>query len=154
MHRKQKNESPIWYDGLRLILKKKGAETMATSYEQKVLAWLHTLLIEHDPHIGSGKRRIVVEEVRLEAVEPEAGDSVVILFREIRRPQCLFGFLTRARESSTPGAFEWQRNVWDNPEGEGPQVDADMIAARLREEVEAADIGLPEKCDATGITWI
>ena len=127
---------------------------MAAAYEQKVLAWLHTLLIEHDPHIGSGKRRIVVEEVRLEAGEPEAGDSVVILFREVRRPQCLFGFLTRARESSTPGAFEWQRNVWDDPEGEGPHVDADMIAARLREEVEAADIGLPEKCDATGITWI
>ena len=127
---------------------------MTASYEQKVLAWLHITLIEHDPQIGSGKRRIVVEEVRLEAGEPEEGDSVVILSREVRRPQCLFGFRTYAREPSPPGAFEWQRNIWDDPEGEGPQVDADMIAARLREEVEAADIGLPEKCDPTGITWI
>lgn len=127
---------------------------MTFSYEQKVLAWLHTMLIEHDPEIGPGKRRIVVEEVRLEAGEPEEGDSVVILFREVRRPQCIFGFRTYAREPTPPGALEWQKDVWDDPDGEGPQVDADMIAARLREEVEAADIGLPMNCDPTGITWI
>jgi len=67
---------------------------MATSYEQKVLALLHTMLIEHDLQIGPGKRRIVVEEVRLEAGEPEEGASAVILFREVRRPQCLFRFRT------------------------------------------------------------
>jgi hypothetical protein len=74
---------------------------MAASYEQKVLAWLHTMQIEHDPEIGSGKRHIVVEEVRLTVEGPEVCDSVVILFREVCRPQGLFGFLTLARESYT-----------------------------------------------------
>jgi hypothetical protein len=126
---------------------------MATSYEQKVLAWLHTMLIEHDPHIGSGEKRILVDEVRLEADGSE-DDWVVILFREVRRPQCIFGFRTLAREPTPPGALEWQGKVWDDPEGTGPQVDADMIVASLREEIEAADIGLPENCDPTSITWI
>lgn len=127
---------------------------MTTPYEHKVLAWLHTMLIEHDPEIGPWKRRIVVEEVRLEAGEPEESDLVVILFREVRRPQCIFGFRTYAREPTPPGALVWQKNEWDDPEGLGPQTDADMIVARLREEVEAADIGSPMNCDPTGIAWI
>lgn len=127
---------------------------MAASYEQKVLAWLHTMLINHDPQIGPGERRIVVEEVHLEVGEPEESDSVVILFREVHHPQCTFGFRTSAREPTPPGAFQWQKDIWDDPAGIGPQTDADMIVARLREEIEATDIELPMNCDPTGITWI
>jgi hypothetical protein len=126
---------------------------MTDAYEQKVVAWLQDMLIEHDPHIGPGAKRIHVDEVRLETGESE-GDWVVLLFREARRPQCIFGLRTPAREPTLPGTFEGQRKVWDDPAGIGPQVDADMIAARLREHIEAADIGLPQECDAGGITWI
>lgn len=127
---------------------------MATPYEEKVLTWLQTMLIDHDPQIGPGKRRIVIEEVRLEAGDSEENVSTVILFREVHRPQCLFGFRTPVREPTPSGASQWQKDLWDDPEGTGPQTDADMIVARLRESIEAADIGLPMNCDPRDITWI
>src|SRR5258708_36440786 len=83
-----------WYNSCGLTLKKKRVGEMATSYEQKVLALLHTMLIEHDLQIGPGKRRIVVEEERLEPGGPEEGDSAVILISEGRRPHCLFWIRT------------------------------------------------------------
>lgn len=126
---------------------------MADAYEQKVLFWLRKMLMENNPQIGSGKKQITVDEVRLEPGEPE--DQVVILFREAARPHCLFGFRVPAREGTLQGASEEQRKAWNNPEGTGPQVYADIIVnGWLRERIEAADMGLPANCDPRRITWI
>lgn len=126
---------------------------MADAYEQKVLFWLRKILMENDPHIGSGKKQITVDEVRLEPGEPE--DQVVILFREVARPYCLFGYRAPAREDIDPQVTEEQRKAWYDPEGMGPQVHADIIAnGWLREHIEAADMGLPANCDPHNITWI
>ncbi|HLZ62334.1 MAG TPA: hypothetical protein VKR06_35770 [Ktedonosporobacter sp.] len=126
---------------------------MLNSYEQKVLAHLQDMLLKDDPGIGSEARRIAVDKVSLELGGTE-GYWIVILFREIQRPHCLFGFRTLAREPLPPNLSERQQKTYDDSDGEGPQVDADMIAARLREHIEAADMGLPQNCDSDGITWI
>lgn len=126
---------------------------MPDTYEQKVLFWLRKMLLEHDPQIGPEGRHITVDEVRLEPGKPD--DQVVILLREARRPHCLFGFRFPAREGPALGISEEDMRVLNDPEEIGPQVEADIIVnGWLRERIEAADMGLPEDCAATGITWI
>ncbi len=126
---------------------------MADAYEQRVLSWLRKMLLESDPQIGLEEKHITVEEVRLEAGEPE--DQVVILFREAARPHCLFGFRAPALEGTVQGASEEQQRAWNNPEGTGPQVYADIIVnGWLREHIEAGDMGLPANCDPESIIWI
>ena len=128
---------------------------MANTYEQKVLFWLREMLIEHDPQFGSRGNRILIEEVYLEPEGPE-GTSAVIVFREKRRPQCRFGFrFPLLRLGSDEGGTEEQPKRWRDPEGEGPQVDADMIVyGYLREQIEAANEGLPQACEENSITWV
>lgn len=121
---------------------------MFTFYEQQVLAWLRHELLEQDPHLGQGEKRIVVDEVRLEQGRPE-GDMVVILFREVRRPQCIFGFRMELHEPGRPVL-----NTLDGREIEDPDSWANVIFANFQERIEAADMGLPEDCDPAGITWV
>ncbi len=123
-------------------------------YEQKVLFWLREMLLKHDPQIGSGDRRITADEVYMELGGTE-GNRAVIVFREKSRPQCRFGSRFPLHEEFVQGATEEQRKRWSDPEGEGPQVDADIIVhGRLRELIEAADEGLPENCADDSITWV
>jgi hypothetical protein len=113
---------------------------MASSYEQRLLVWLQRKLVEH--RIGQGEKRISVEDVHLEKGESE-GEMVVILFREVRRLRCVFGFRMQAREPGMSPAHD------ESPEGWG-----EVIFANLQEHVEAADMGLPKDCDPNSITWI
>ena len=111
-------------------------------------------MINHDPQIGLGDKRITIDEVHLEPGGLE-GNRVVILFREARRPYCVFGVRCPVREGFVQAATEEQRKRWNDPEGEGPQVDADMIVhGRLREQIEATTERLPQECDANSITWL
>ncbi|MBV9708899.1 MAG: hypothetical protein JO125_16000 [Chloroflexi bacterium] len=126
---------------------------MADAYEQKVLFFLRKMLLEDDPQIGSGGRRITIEEVRLEPGKP-TGNWAVILFRQARSPHCLFGFRMPAREGFIQGVSQEQLRVWNDPEGSGPQVDADMIIGYLREEIVGNPKGLPPDCPAETIVWI
>ena len=127
---------------------------MTDTYEQKVLFWLREMLINHDPQIGQGDKRITVDEVHLEPGGPE-GNKAVILFREVRRTHCVFGVRYPIREGFVQGATEEQLKRWNDPEGEGPYGDADMIVhGRLREQIESATEGLPQECDMNSITWL
>ena len=124
-----------------------------TSYEEHVLAWLRRELIEHNHQIGEGGKHINVEEVYFEQDGPE-DDMIVILFREARRPQCLFGFRIGSREPPPIDNPDWQWQESEDPEGRIPQGHATVIFGNLMEQVEAADMGLPKECDPHGITWI
>lgn len=95
------------------------------------------------------KRPITVTDVYIEHGQEE--DCVVILFQDLSRPQCLFGFSMPAYE------IEAEHGKLDAPVGwtnDPALVWADMIAAYLAEYVGAADMGLPEECSTTSITWI
>ncbi len=128
---------------------------MTDTYEQKVLFWLREMLLSQDLQIGSGGKRIMVDEVYLEP-EGTEGNSAVIVFREKRRPHCRFGFRFPLRHLALgEGGTEEQRKRWSDPEGTGPQVDADMIVyGYLTEQIEAANEGLPQACEENSITWL
>ena len=116
------------------------------AYEQKVLFWLREMLLKHDPQIGSGDRRITIDDVYIEPGGTE-DNMAVIMFREVRRPLCRFGFRFPL--------YKEERKHWYDPEKEGPQAEADMIVhGYLREQIEAADEGLPENCADNSITWV
>ncbi len=114
---------------------------MTSTYEQRVLDWLRKTLLEQDPDIGWGDKRITVEDVQLEQAGGEK--RIIILFREARRLQCLFGL------RSHPSYFE------GNAANETYAVGAAQeIYSSLKELIEAADMGLPEDCADNSITWV
>jgi hypothetical protein len=117
---------------------------LVPSYEERVRAWLHRRLREQDPGIWSGGKQITVEEVSL---KQESGE-LVILFRAVQYPHCLFGFRTSA---SPPQVLRPDGSTTpdDDPEG-----NAEIIYANLQEHVEAADMGLPKDCHADSVNWI
>ncbi len=122
---------------------------MTASYEQRVLQWVRRELGAYPPAGPSGKG-ILVEDVHLEQGEPE-GEDIVILFREVQRPHCLFGFRMVAREPVEP---EQQWKEEEDPEGRAPIGHGTVIYGNLMEHIQAADMGLPDECDPDGITWI
>jgi len=120
-----------------------------TSYEEHVLTWLRRELNECPPAGPSGKS-IIVEDVLLENGEAE-GKDIVILFREVERPYCLFGFRMFAREPVEPGR-QWKEI--EDPEGRAPIGHGTVIYGNLMEQIQAANMGLPEECEPDGVTWI
>lgn len=120
-------------------------------YEELVRDALQRMLRERQ--IGHASKRILVEDVHLEA-GGQYGDEVVVLFREVGRPHCLFGYRREAYEPPPADQPDWKWDESNDPQGEGPQVAADMIFAHLQERVEASDMGLPEDCNPNSITWI
>lgn len=120
-------------------------------YEELVRDALQRMLRERQ--LGQGSKRILVKEVYLEK-GGGYGDNVIILFREVSRPPCLFGYRTEACEPPPTHQPDWKWDERNDPQGEGPQVSAEMIFANLQERVEASDMGLPEDCKPEQITWI
>ena len=77
-----------------------------------------------------------VEDVR---IKPSTeGRAVVILFRDLNRPECLFGY------------------AWDHLEtmADDAEIDATIAWANWEEEIYAAGYGLPKECSPEGINWI
>ncbi len=119
---------------------------MAFAYKERVRDWLQQRLCGRDSGIWSGSTQIIVDKVSLE--QGEKGEVIVVLFRVLQRPDCLFGFRT---DPSPPLVLE--------PDGtttldEGPEGHAEVIYVNLKERVEAADMGLPNTCAEKDITWI
>lgn len=93
-------------------------------YEQTVLRELRSILLNPNNQtrrreVGGLGEKIRVEEVRLDTSEPE--HKVVILFRDLDRPECLFGFDMEAIERHEPGydlrfldPEIWTTIVWAN----------------------------------------
>jgi hypothetical protein len=124
--------------------RKQGVAILVPSYEERVQTWLHHRLCKQVPGIWSGGKQITVEEVRLKQEDGE----LVITFRAVQYPDCLFGFRTSASPHQVikpDGSL-----VLDND----PEGNAEIIYANLQEHVEAADMGLPKNCDPNSINWI
>jgi hypothetical protein len=110
-----------------------------SGYQARVVGELRRLLLGLDgcPKTldweGTGSR-VVVEEVRLEDTSNEG--MVVVLYRDLRRPECLFGWRMGAIEP------EEDQEIWTT-----------IVWANFNEHVIATPYGLPVECSEEGITW-
>lgn len=120
-------------------------------YERRVLAALRKELLEASPLVER-EGRITMEDVRLEtSVSPH---RVQMLFREVARPGCLFGFWAPAVEeeeesSADPIVLDTVEGYW------GPEDWAStIVVTHFEEQVAALDLGLPPDCDPDATTWV
>ena len=109
-----------------------------SEYQARVVGELRRLLLDLDGRAktldeGTGSR-VVVEEVRLE--DSSGGGIVVMLYRDHRRPECLFGWRMEAMEAENEPEL-WTTIVWAN----------------FIEHVIGTPYGLPAECSEEGITW-
>ncbi len=110
-----------------------------SEYRALVVGELRRRLLDPDggaktPGREDPEGRVVVEEVRLG--DPPNEGMVVVLYRDVRRPGCLFGWRMEAVE----------------PEDE-PEIWTTVVWANFREHVIGTPHGLPAKCSEEGITW-
>jgi hypothetical protein len=108
-------------------------------YQARILGELRRRLLDPDGRAktldreGTGSR-VVVEEVRLEGHSGEG--MVAVLYRDLRRPECLFGWRMGAMEP------EYEPEIW-----------ATIVWANFLEHVIGTPHGLPAECSGEGITW-
>lgn len=83
---------------------------------------------------------VSLESISLEGAFPAT--QLVIIFRHRSRPACRFGMKFELWEGISPDS----------------EVDPDIIVtpaiAGVQEEIEAADLGLPEDCSPATVTWL
>jgi hypothetical protein len=101
-------------------------------YERKVLQELRGLLFEPDGRtrahaVGYLGNRVQVEEVRIGVSRPEGAREMVLVYRDLRRPEGLLG---------------WRVQVADTSEEE-PAIEATVLWATFMEHIEASAAGLP-----------
>lgn len=137
-----------------------GIDPRREEYERIALAELRRVL---DPDLmilvqdANGLRRttkgeakylyrvIEIEEIRL---DPSAREhEVVVLLRDLKRPECLFGWRAPAVES---GVFE--NNCYKNVK-DAAESHAFVLSINLEEYVLAIDHGLPKYCSPGTVTW-
>ena len=110
-----------------------------SEYQARVIGELRWLLLDLDGRAKtldreSTRSRIVVEDVRLEGSSGEG--MVVVLYRDHRRPECLFGWRMETMEAENEPEL-WTTIVWAN----------------FIEHVIGTPYGLPAECSDEGITW-
>ena len=86
---------------------------------------------------GDVEQRVRVESVELDISGKE--HEVVILLRDPKRPDCLFGWRAPTIESDTDFAY--------------PESWATVVWANLEEYILAIGYGLPRNCSNGGINW-
>ncbi len=124
-------------------------------YERIVLQELRHILMHPAGQAENLKRRgathegVRVEGVRLDESGPE--HEIVVLFRDLGRPGCLFGYRIEALE--TPDVLHERSNPYRNP-ASAPRAWAENVWALFEEEVFASGYGLPKDCSPEGIMWI
>lgn len=114
-------------------------EQWLAEYDRTLLSDLRKLLLnpKSQAHRERERPRIRVEDVRVDALETER--QVVILFRDLDRSECLFGYAW--------GPLEVLADV--------AVIDATVIWANFDETLYASDLpGLPEECSTESINWI
>ena len=115
-------------------------------YEGTVLRELRRILLGPDGQArrfedeGPGEN-IRVEDVRLRRVEPD--HKVIILLRNLDRPECVFGFDMEAVEWHEPG---------QDPHSLDPNIWVTIVSANFRER--SISQVLPEECSPGEITWV
>lgn len=120
-------------------------------YERRVLQTLRNELLGGESSVERDGR-IKIEDVRLDTSGPL--HSVHILFRDLGRSRCLFGYWAGAVEdeetsSADPIMLDPQEGYW------GPEEWAStIIVTHFEEQLAAVNLGLPPECDPGGITWV
>lgn len=99
---------------------------------------------------GETHKGLRVEEVRLE--DSGGGDKVVILFRDLGRPECLFGFEAPSVEPDQLGPDGTPRNYYTLEDA--ALSHATVVRVNFEEEIHAAGYGLPKECTPDGINWL
>ena len=121
-------------------------------YEKVVLQSIRQILLDPQkqidrPRTDTGK--VWVDEVSLDTSEPE--HDIVILFRDLDRPECKFGFRMKALEAL---------DVLDQASSpffslmDAAEIHAGVVWANFEEEIYAIGYGLPKTCASAEITWI
>ena len=88
---------------------------------------------------------VEIEEIRLDASARE--HEVVVLLRDLKRPECLFGWRAPAVE---PGVFE--NGLYKNTK-DAAESHAMVLSVNLEEDILAIGYGLPKDCSPSDITW-
>lgn len=116
-------------------------------YERQVVEGLQKLLLGPDGQAkqlaseGTGVR-VVVEEVRLDT-SSAVGSAAVVLYRDLERPKCLFGWRMEAMAPTSGG----------DPYRPDPEIWTTVLWANFGEHVIGTPYGLPGDCSSEGITW-
>ncbi len=124
-------------------------------YERLVLEGLRRILIEPGSQAANLARRgethggVRVDRVYLDEPGPE--HEVAILFRDLDRPDCPFGFRRGAVE--TPDVLNEATSPYTDLSS-AAQVRAEIVWAPFEEEISAVGCGLPSGCSPEAVTWI
>ena len=94
------------------------------------------------------KKLIEIQEIKPDTSESE--HEIVVLLRDLKRPECLFGWRTPA--------VDWYdfESDWLNDERnlkDAAEIYATIIQANLQEDILADGYGLPLDCSPDGINW-
>ena len=100
-----------------------------------------------DQEEGSRRSRVRVEEVRLDAYGADE-DTVVVLYRHLSHPECLFGYRMEVTELTSSGDDPSEIK----PEF-GPEIWTTIVWANFQEHVYGSLPGLPEDCNPDCIKW-
>ena len=116
-------------------------------YQERVLRGLRRWLL--GPEGGPGRLRdegtgawVLIEEVRLFA-SGEAAGEIVVFYRDLERPGCLFGWRMEAVEPVAQ----------DGSPPSDPESWTTVVGANFAEHVIGTPRGLPEGCSPEGVTW-
>ena len=124
-------------------------------YERLVLEGLRRILIEPGGQAANLEIRgethggVRVERVYLDESGPE--HEIAILFRDLDRPDCPFGYGIEAVE--TPDVLHDSTSPYTDPVSSA-QMWAEIVRVLFEEEVSAAGCGLPRGCSPGVVTWI
>jgi hypothetical protein len=99
--------------------------------------------------MGRDPQRVRVQEVRLDTTGPE--HQVVFLFRDLGRPECLFGYRAPALEDA--GVLNARTSTYPHWK-DAARVYAEGLFFNLEEELYALGYGLPGECSPDCIPWI
>jgi hypothetical protein len=106
--------------------------------------WRENLEIWGETHEG-----VRVQDIRLDTTGPE--HEVVFLFRDLGRPECLFGYRVPALEDA--GVLNARTSPYSHWK-DAAQSYAEVLFFNLEEELYALGYGLPGKCSPDSVTWI
>ena len=120
-----------------------------------MLEGLHRILIEPGTQVSNLRRPdethdgVRVEGIHLDESGPE--HEIAIPFRDLGRPDCLFGYRIEAVE--TPDVLS-EATSHHTDLSSAAQIRAENVRALFEEEVFASGCGLPRNCSREAVTWI
>ena len=120
-------------------------------YERLFLTEFQKLLDSAKPYrsLHHGREQhAVVESVRLDASGPE--HEVVVLLRDLTRPECLLG---RRAPAVAPEDDKFFEPLPQYGLKDAAEIHAMVAAVNLEEDLLATGYGLPKDCSSSIVTW-